>query len=293
MRFPINNISTIFAFFFVLSIECVSQNARTVFEGTEPAFSPTGKKLAFVYLDNVYISDLNSKSREKLTHLRNCHCPCWSPDGKRLVFASYGYHSDKKETFSIWIVNIDGSELHMLIRTQIKKDKAYDSNLDDQYPRWAPNGKDIVWSHDKQLWISDTTGLNARPLTKVSAKIFEYDASWSTDNKSIAYLRGDTYSSYQIWKMDTRGNFQVRLGLYEISVGHLRSSKNGKALFYDDQSSIFELDWNGASSTPLISNVLIGGYDISPDGKMIAFDDSGPEVDSPKIHLVRIKFNNK
>lgn len=278
--------TTIIVFSILLALKCVAQDARPILAGTEPSLSPNGKMVAYISANPVWISDLDGKHAKLLTRsLSNCHSPCWSPDGKKIVFASYG-HDGPRGGFSIWLVNADGTDPHKLIKLRDRSDRY----PNDQYPRWSPDGKRIVWTHLTQLWIADTNGMKARPLTKIPAKIYEYDACWSADGRTIAYLKSDRYNHCEIWTMDADGNNQAALSCPAISDGNMKSSRNRKFLFCNDRSSISQIDWKGNLVGPLVTNEYIGDFDVSPNRKFIVFDDYGPEVENPKTYLVRIEL---
>jgi Tol biopolymer transport system component len=71
--------------------------------------------------------------------------PRWSPDGARVVFSSNRAHYEgvSRDTgtpdLDLWIVNADGSGL-----ARITRDPA-----NEQDPAWAPDGKSVVYSADR------------------------------------------------------------------------------------------------------------------------------------------------
>ncbi len=97
----------------------------------EPAFSPSGEKIAFVSYpgnDNaeIYLMNADGSGRTRLMGLPgNDHWPpTWSPDDDRIAFTSDG----KDETGDIYVMNSDGSGLSRLT----------DHPAEDAFPAWRP-----------------------------------------------------------------------------------------------------------------------------------------------------------
>ena len=79
-----------------------------------------------------------------------CH-PDWSPDGKKLAFAS-----NRSGQFEIWTVNADGNDLKMVTTGAGAK----------VWPAWSPDGKSLMFTRkDKDgysLWIINADGTGSR-----------------------------------------------------------------------------------------------------------------------------------
>jgi dipeptidyl aminopeptidase/acylaminoacyl peptidase len=57
--------------------------------GTLPAYSPDGKRIAFVYRDDVWTMNSDGTNRQRVTtSAANDSAPTWSPDGTKIAFAS-------------------------------------------------------------------------------------------------------------------------------------------------------------------------------------------------------------
>ncbi len=77
----------------------------------------------------------------------------WSPDGRKLIFAS-GLAGD----WDIHIVNSDGSGLRSLT-----DDPAYDDS-----PVWSSDGEQIAFTRDQQIYVMKADGSDTRPLIENS-----------------------------------------------------------------------------------------------------------------------------
>jgi TolB protein len=94
--------------------------------GTDPAFSPDGKRIAFAsgrdrngtldYGDlptiatELYVMDSDGSDRRRLTRTRRVNelAPSWSPDGKTVAYTR-GRPYQNAEIYSIWQINPDGT----------------------------------------------------------------------------------------------------------------------------------------------------------------------------------------
>lgn len=119
--------------------------------------------------------------------------PCFSPDGKYIVYTKYS--SDAKSC-SIWTMEIDGSNSVQL--TDAKRGFAHN-------PRWSPDGNYIVFQSykkdkkDYDLYIISKEG---EELTQITTnKSWDGEPYWSNDN--YIYFtsdRGNKKGNYQIWR---------------------------------------------------------------------------------------------
>jgi Tol biopolymer transport system component len=116
-------------------------NPRVIVDGPAsqwyPRVSPDGKKIAFVAdetgMTNVYVQDLTTNVRTPITaSVSNPQTsPAWSPDSKRLAYATGTGYSDQ----CIAIVNADGTGK-----------KFFPSGMAQcRVPSWSPDGKELAF----------------------------------------------------------------------------------------------------------------------------------------------------
>ena len=142
--------------------------------------------------------------------------PCWSPDGRRIVFYSYrrprGEYSDRVHTLMILE---DGLPRRFL------EERA-------ERPRWSPDGASVSFysGQDSHLWLIDTQGRNRRLLTTLNSGP---NHSWSPDGKRIAFTR-DLQGTYQIWVVNSDGTDPHGLTDGRIAHSFPAWSPNGKEI---------------------------------------------------------------
>lgn len=110
--------------------------------GHSPAWSPDGAKLAYIAPDTaghekVWVMDNDGSAPTQLTTGDHIDAyPSWTPDGKRIVFASdQAVNGEGVRNFDLWIMNADGSNA-----TQLTVNGSYDTR-----PAITPDGKYVYF----------------------------------------------------------------------------------------------------------------------------------------------------
>jgi len=262
-----------------LLIPSAMARPNTVTENASPVFSPDGTRIAFAsnrsnYFD-IWIRDTAGRAARQITRLKHDMEPAWSPDGKMLAFASYG--NTPNGPFTIWVVNVDGSNPRQLTHAVPRSDD------NDQYPCWSPDGKYIAFTHGSRPWIMDGNGENAHPLTKDQTS-YQYCGQWSPGGDQIAYLNKDGDSQYKIWLINRDGTGQKILS-ESLAAHQAKWSRDGRFLYTNSEGTLIKIDVeSGQAALKLIKFPDESDFDISRDEKWIVYDDDGPDG-SGKIYV--------
>ena len=240
-----------------------------------PSWSPDGKRIAFRshrdghFLNNVipayeiYVMDVDGGNQLNLTNNPNDDSyPSWSPDGKRIAFASY---RDKKvknfiPTYELYVMNADGSNPQNLTN---------DLN-DDKYPSWSPDGKRIIFSSERdghfrgeagitsELYVMAADGGNQQRLTNNRRN--DWDPSWSPDGEWIVFVsdrKGD-WENFELYVMAADGGNQQRLTNNRGYDGSPSWSPDGKRIAFaserDENWDIYVMDADGGNLQNLTNN---------------------------------------
>lgn len=104
-----------------------------------PAWSPDGKKLAYVSFQNgraeIYMMDIYSGKREKMTsYPRHNGAPRFSPDGRKLALVL-------SKTGSLQVYTLDLATRQL---TQLTSGRANNTE-----PYWTPDGKSLIFTSDQ------------------------------------------------------------------------------------------------------------------------------------------------
>jgi Tol biopolymer transport system component len=131
---------------------------------SDPAWSPDGRKLAFVRLnaslgEPIYVVQADGSGLRNLTPkpVGTYAAPAWSPDGRKIAFVS-----DRDGNSEIYVMNADGSGQRSLTRNP-----AYDAD-----PAWSPDGRKLAFVSNRDgsygVYIMNTDGSGPRRLAQHS-----------------------------------------------------------------------------------------------------------------------------
>ena len=176
-----------------------------------PAWSPNGKKIVFTRAqlgqkgqppgpNHIYVMKANGNGQKRLVKSRyNADQPDWSPNGRRIVFASL---IGSNTTASLFTIRPNG------------KGKRKLTNAGDN-PDWSPNGKQIAFERylsggRAKIFVMTAKGKRAHAIGP-AGDLKGNNAAWSPDGKEIAFVGFNQERFIGIFKMNADGTNTVQL----------------------------------------------------------------------------------
>jgi Tol biopolymer transport system component len=165
-----------------------------------PAVSPRGGKLAYtqIYSDlNIWRLPIGEDGKagppmKFISSTLTDDSPDYSPDGRRIVFAS-----TRSGSYEIWVCDADGANPVQL------------TNFGGPVtgtPRWSPDGRWIAFDTrvegNPDIFVISSEGGQPRRLTTEASE--DVVPSWSRDGRWI-YFSSTRSGSLQVWKMPAEG----------------------------------------------------------------------------------------
>jgi Tol biopolymer transport system component len=238
--------------------------------GADNAYTPRvcrqGNRLAYVQrtdASNIWYFEIPSAGHQrqqqakKLTYsTQHDSGPQYSPDGKRVVFAS-----DRSGSNEIWMCDSVGSNLVQLTSF---------AGPEVGVPRWSPDGREITFTGSVEdqadIYVINTEDRMPRRLTSEPSD--EVVSSWSKDGRSI-YFSSNRSGKQQLWKMPSHGGPASQL-TKEGGISAFESP-DGKFLYFSKSGApgIWKMPVGGGQETQVLENLKAGywGYwGLSKDG---------------------------
>ena len=197
----------------------------------------------------------SSPPRVFLSSTRGDWFPQFSPDGRRVAFAS-----DRSGPGGIWLAEADGSGA-----IQLASMGAFATGAN----RWSPDGERIVFHSNSEgqgeVFVIPAVGGKPRNLT--SHRASDAFPSFSRDGQWI-YFSSNRTGEYRIWKIPASGGDAVQV---PNSVGYVPfESPDGAYLYYvqtfDKPSPLWRLPASGGVPVKVLEGVFFGNYVVREGG---------------------------
>ncbi len=262
-----------------------------------PRLSPDGQRLAESVLDrqsrniDVWLVDLGRGVRTRFTFDPAVDFdPVWSPDGKRIVFAS-----NRKGHYDLYVKNASGAGNEELL---------FESEADKLPSDWSRDGRYIAFSAldpktktNYDIWVLPLFG-DRKPFPFLRTQFDELQAGFSPDGHWLAYASNESgvFEVYVAPFPGTGAKWQVSQG------GGVQPtwSRDGKNLFYVVAGSkMMEVEVKAKGSTVefgnprqvLEANFYRGGpyghaYEVAPSGQRFLVNAIPQAIGSTPLTLV-------
>lgn len=218
--------------------------------GFEPAYSPDGKKIAYVgspdRQTDIYVMNADGSHKRLLTDeaaipgdaLKDRN-PAFSPGGRTIVFARGRGDFD----YDLYKINVDGSNLAPVFRSPKR----------DEQPAWSPDGKRIAFRYGNRIATVRPDG-NALEVFGSG-----YEPDWSPDGTQLTFAMDPPGSEVlaEVYKMNADGTEVTQLTnpdrsaqTYEVGAGSpVFSPGGGKIAFFDGRDGDLEIFMMNADGT--------------------------------------------
>jgi Tol biopolymer transport system component len=147
----------------------------------DPAWSPDGRKLAFIRGSDVYLMNGDGTGLRRLTRLgaNAALSPTWSPDGREIAFVRI-LHTD------LWVMDASGRRQRLLAKAAPGS-----RGFDFFGPRWSPDGRRILFFATvaggiSQIFVIHANGSGRTALTQ--GRLSHESPDWSPDGREIVFV---------------------------------------------------------------------------------------------------------
>ncbi len=206
----------------------------------------TNAKIVFERIDGIYIMDDDGSNVIRLIDTVGPGPPCWSPDGKQIVFTKRD-HPDSIDKTHIFLMTADGTKIHQLTTPT--------DSLRDFHPSFSPDGKSIVFGrlevienrYIRHICVMDIESGNIKIKKIIEGGV--NDPEFTSDGRYIVFSGspGLGQSGANIWIMDADGR-RLRELLPSLQEGNpllinrfdAKFSPDGTRMLYFQSETTFE-----------------------------------------------------
>lgn len=188
----------------------------------------------------------------------------WSPDGAYLVFGAQS--KDETQPPGIYRISSDGTNLVKLA----------DTSYVPSGISWSPDGQQIAFSNDNEIYVMRADGSTRTQLTRNAGR--NLDPTWSPDSQHIAFS-SDRHGQSGIYIMRADGADPQLIGSASAIDWDPAWSPDGQHIAFtrwmSETSTIYVMNADGTDARQLVDfgtlSYSASGPAWSPDGQRIVF----------------------
>jgi eukaryotic-like serine/threonine-protein kinase len=254
--------------------------------GGSGAWSPDGKRLAYVKGAALYVAGADGTNSRKLISLPgSAFDPAWSPDGSKIRVAVV-----EKQTESIWQVSADGTKLHQIL-------PGWHASSGECCGKWMQGGNYFVFeaipsgeNQVPQLWAMREKGsflhkASHAPVQLTSGATAYLGPVPGKEGKKLYAVEGFPRGELERYDAKSRQFTPFLSGISACCTSFSRDHQWVAYISYPD-GSLWRSKPDGSQKLQLTSPPMFAAMPRwSPDGKEIAFYGSPPDQPD-RIYLV-------
>jgi Tol biopolymer transport system component/DNA-binding winged helix-turn-helix (wHTH) protein len=260
----------------------------TSYQGFErqPALSPDGKKLAFVWtggtgqVDGIYIKEIGSDLSTRLTgDATNANEPAWSPDGRALAYVGHSLEGCK-----IFKVPTSGGLSQAIVEVE--------KGAHPFEPAWSPDGNWLAYTVERlsqsSLYLLSLETLVNEPLeTAKPEEAQDRKPVFSPDGKKIAFLR-TVQGKTSIQVISLKGGEAVQLSMEQQTINDLDWMPDGRAVVFASNEGIWKLPVSGGKAELLAAlGATVDRLAVAREARRMAYEQSSEESNIWQISLAQ------
>jgi serine/threonine-protein kinase len=251
-----------------------------------PRFSPDGKFLALTVRlpdPDIWIYDLERGSLRRMSFAPGeDELPIWSPDGKRIAYASNG----RQQAF---VLPVDGSS---------KEEPLFKNDSHFHLQSWSPDGKNIAYerfgnSGQYEIWMLPLTG-DKKPYAYLASQFENSKPAFSVDGNWLAYTSTESGRA-EVYVQRFPGPGE-KIQVSTDGGTDPEWSHDGKQLVYESSGTLWATEVSVAPFRVGKSHVLYQGdiwndaagpnYALAPVGKRIVVVERSKDAEGANIKIV-------
>jgi len=252
-----------------------------------PRISPDGKKVAFGELQELWIYDIERRSRTRFTIEGRNGEPIWTPDGKRLTF--WSNNTSKADDNGLSWKAADGSGQSELF---------LEGTLMTYPGSWAPDGQTVAFygsepGGQSDIWLQT---IGEKPRAVIATKFIERLPKISPDGRWLAYVSNES-GRKEIY-VQPFPTFEKRWLISNEGGNEPTWRGDGKELFYRNgyrmMSVLIKANTEFRAGTPQVlfeaeydlHEFDDQNYDVTRDGQRFAMIQTEGTTEIARIHIV-------